>query len=141
MGYINDEIAEKPKIGIANTRSTIVPGSVILRELGEKAKAAIYATGGTPIDFGTIGPRDGIGQSNEGMKYVLSSRDLIAPSIELMVQAHRLDGIVLLGSCGKIIPCLLIAAACLKIPAILLGGGPMLGGEVFHGRRSALAEW
>ena len=136
MGFTNDEINKKPKIGIANTWSTIVPGSYNLRELEDRAKAGVYAAGGTPICFGTIGLCDGIGQGNEGMKYVLPSRDLIASSVELMVQAHRLDGIVLLGSCDKIIPGLLIAAARLKIPAILLGGGSMLGGEVFHGRRS-----
>ena len=133
MGYSNDEI-RKPKIGIANSWSTIVPGSYNLRELAEKVRAGIYAAGGTPIEFGTIGLCDGIGQGNVGMKYILPSRDVIANSVELMVEAHRLDAIVLLGSCDKIVPGMLIAAARLKIPAIFLGGGTMLGGAVFNGR-------
>lgn len=135
MGYSNDEIS-KPKIGIANSWSTIVPGSYNLREIAEKVSAGIYAAGGTPIEFGTIGLCDGIGQGNVGMKYILPSRDVIANSVELMVQAHRLDAIVLLGSCDKIVPGMLIAAARLKIPAIFLGGGIMLGGAMFDGRCS-----
>lgn len=135
MGYTDDEI-QKPKIGIANSWSEICPGSYNLREIAEKVKNGIYAAGGTPVEFGTIGLCDGIGQANEGMKYVLPSRDLIASSVELMVQGHRLDGIVLLGSCDKIVPGMLIAAARLNIPAIFLGGGSMLGGEIFDGRKS-----
>ena len=135
MGYSNDEI-KKPKIGIANSWSTIVPGSYNLREIAEKVSAGIYAAGGTPIEFGTIGLCDGIGQGNVGMKYILPSRDVIAYSVELMVQAHRLDAIVLLGSCDKIVPGMLMAAARLKIPAIFLGGGTMLGGAMFNGRKS-----
>ena len=135
MGYSNDEM-RKPKIGIANSWSEIVPGSYNLRELAEKVKAGVYAAGGTPIEFGTIGLCDGIGQGNVGMKYILPSRDIIAHSVELMVQAHRLDAVVLLGSCDKIVPGMLMAAARLKIPAIFLGGGSMLGGAMFDGRKS-----
>ena len=135
MGYTNDELS-KPKIGIANSWSEIVPGSYNLRELAEKVKAGVYAAGGTPIGFGTIGLCDGIGQGNVGMKYILPSRDIIAHSVELMVQAHRLDAIVLLGSCDKIVPGMLLAAARMKIPAIFLGGGTMLGGAMFDGRKS-----
>ena len=135
MGYTNDEIS-KPKIGIANSFSTIVPGSYNLREIAEKVTNGIYAGGGTAIEFGTIGACDGIGQGNEGMKYILPSREIIANSVEIMVQAHRLDGIVLLGSCDKIVPAMLMAAARLKIPAIFLGGGAMLGGAIFDNRKS-----
>lgn len=135
MGYSNDEI-RKPKIGIANSWSTIVPGSYNLKEIAEKVTAGVYAAGGTPIEFGTIGLCDGIGQGNVGMKYILPSRDIIAHSVELMVQAHRLDAIVLLGSCDKIVPGMLMAAARMKIPAIFLGGGSMLGGAMFDGRKS-----
>lgn len=135
MGYTNDEIS-KPKIGIANSFSTIVPGSYNLREIAEKVTNGIYAGGGTPIEFGTIGACDGIGQGNEGMKYILPSREIIANSVEIMVEAHRLDGIVLLGSCDKIVPAMLMAAARLKIPAIFLGGGAMLGGAIFDNRKS-----
>lgn len=135
MGYSNDEL-RKPKIGIANSWSEIVPGSYNLREIAEKVKAGIYAAGGTPVEFGTIGLCDGIGQGNVGMKYILPSRDIIAHSVELMVQAHRLDAVVLLGSCDKIVPGMLMAAARLRIPAIFLGGGSMLGGGMFDGRKS-----
>lgn len=135
MGYTNDEIS-KPKIGIANSFSTIVPGSYNLREIAEKVTNGIYAGGGTPIEFGTIGACDGIGQGNEGMKYILPSREIIANSVEIMVEAHRLDGIVLLGSCDKIVPAMLMASARLKIPAIFLGGGAMLGGAIFDNRKS-----
>ena len=135
MGYSNDEI-KKPKIGIANSWNEIVPGHYNLRELADKVSAGIYAAGGTPMEFGTIALCDGIGQGNVGMKYMLPSRDVIANSVELMVQAHRLDAIVLLGSCDKIVPGMLIAAARLKIPAIFLGGGTMLGGDEFFGRKS-----
>lgn len=135
MGYSNDEI-KKPKIGIANSWNEIVPGHYNLRELAGKVRAGIYAAGGTPMEFGTIALCDGIGQGNVGMKYMLPSRDVIANSIELMVEAHRLDAIVLLGSCDKIVPGMLIAAARLKIPAIFLGGGTMLGGDEFFGRKS-----
>lgn len=135
MGYSKDEM-RKPKIGVANSWSTIVPGSYNLKELGEKVCAGIYSAGGTPIEFGTIGLCDGIGQGNVGMKYILPSRDIIAHSVELMVQAHRLDAVVLLGSCDKIVPGMLLAAARMKIPAIFLGGGTMLGGAVFDGRKS-----
>jgi len=135
MGYSNDEL-RKPKIGIANAWSEIVPGSYNLRELAKKVKAGVYAAGGTPVEFGTIGLCDGIGQDNVGMRYVLPSRDIIAHGIELMVQAHRLDAVVLLGSCDKVVPGMLMAAARLKIPAIFLGGGSMLGGEPFDGRSS-----
>ena len=139
MGYSNDEM-RKPKIGVANSWSTIVPGSYNLKELGEKVCAGIYAAGGTPIEFGTIGLCDGIGQGNVGMKYILPSRDIIANSVELMVQAHRLDAVVLLGSCDKIVPGMLMAAARMKIPAIFLGGGTMLGGAVFNGRKSDITS-
>lgn len=135
MGYSNDEI-KKPKIGIANSWNEIVPGHYNLRELADKVSAGVYAAGGTPMEFGTIALCDGIGQGNVGMKYMLPSRDVIANSVELMVQAHRLDAIVLLGSCDKIVPGMLIAAARLKIPAIFLGGGTMLGGDEFFGRKS-----
>lgn len=135
MGYTDDEI-RKPKIGIANSWSEICPGSYNLRQIAEKVKNGVYAAGGTPIEFGTIGLCDGIGQANEGMKYVLPSRDVIASTVELMVQGHRLDAIVLLGSCDKIVPGMLIAAARLNIPAIFLGGGSMLPGTTFDGRKS-----
>ena len=139
MGF-SDEDLEKPIIGIANTWSELVPGSYNLRAVADSVKRGIYAAGGTPVEFGVIGACDGTAQGNEGMKYILPSRDLIANDVEIMVQAHQLDGVVLLGSCDKIVPGLLMAAARLKLPAILLPGGPMQGGEEFDGRASDLTS-
>ena len=139
MGYSDEDLA-KPLIGVANTWSELVPGSYNLRALAEKVKQGIYAAGGTPFEFGVTGCCDGTGQGNEGMKFMLPSRDIIANDVEVMIQAHRLDGVVLLGSCDKIVPGLMMVAARLGMPAILLPGGPMLGGPVFDGRSSDLTS-
>lgn len=139
MGF-SDKDLEKPIIGIADTWSELVPGSYNLRAVADSVKRGIYAAGGTPVEFGVIGACDGTAQGNEGMRFILPSRDLIANDVEVMVQAHQLDGIVLLGSCDKIVPGLLMAAARLKLPAILLPGGPMQGGPVFDGRASDLTS-
>jgi dihydroxy-acid dehydratase len=139
MGF-SDKDLDKPIIGVANTWSELVPGSYNLRGVADSVKRGIYAAGGTPVEFGVIGACDGTAQGNEGMRFILPSRDLIANDIEVMVQAHQLDGIVLLGSCDKIVPGLLMAAARLKLPAIILPGGPMQGGPVFDGRQSDLTS-
>jgi len=139
MGF-SDKDLEKPIIGIANTWSELVPGSYNLRSVADSVRRGIYAAGGTPVEFGVIGACDGTAQGNEGMRFILPSRDLIANDVEIMVQAHQLDAIVLLGSCDKIVPGLLMAAARLKLPAILLPGGPMQGGPKFDGRASDLTS-
>ena len=139
MGF-SDKDLSKPIIGVANTWSELVPGSYNLRALAEKVKQGIYAAGGTPVEFGVTGCCDGTAQGNEGMKFILPSRDIIANDVEVMVKAHTLDGIVLLGSCDKIVPGLMMAAARLDLPAILLPGGPMLGGVPFDGRKSDLTS-
>lgn len=139
MGFADGDL-EKPIIGIANTWSEVCPGSYNLRQLAEHVKYGVYVAGGTPVEFGVTGACDGTAQGNEGMKYILPSRELIANDVEVMVQAHQLDAVVLLGSCDKIVPGLLMAAARLKIPAILLPGGPMLGGREFDGRKSDLTS-
>lgn len=139
MGF-SDRDLEKPIIGIANTWSELVPGSCNLRQVADSVKRGVYAAGGTPVEFGVIGACDGTAQGNEGMRYILPSRDLIANDVEIMVQAHQLDGVALLGSCDKIVPGLLMAAARLKLPAILLPGGPMQGGPSFDNRASDLTS-
>lgn len=139
MGFSDNDL-EKPIIGIANTWSQLVPGSYNLRSVADAVKNGIYAAGGTPVEFGVIGACDGTAQGNDGMHFILPSRDLIANDVEVMVEAHQLDGIVLLGSCDKIVPGLLMAAARLKLPAILLPGGPMQGGPKFDGRASDLTS-
>jgi dihydroxy-acid dehydratase len=135
-GFTDWEL-ERPIIGIANSFNEIIPGHMHLDKLVDAVKAGIYANGGTPLVFNTIGICDGIAMNHEGMKYSLPSRELIADTIETMAVAHPFDGLVLLASCDKIIPGMLIAAARLNIPSIFLSGGPMLPGKV-HGRDTGL---
>ncbi|MCX6683127.1 MAG: dihydroxy-acid dehydratase [Methanoregula sp.] len=125
---VTDLEMELPFIGIANAYNNIVPGHVHLRQLGEKVHEGIAAAGGVPFEFGVIGICDGIAMGHEGMRYSLPSRENIADSIELMVQAHRFDGLVCIGTCDKIVPGMLMAAARCNIPSIVLTGGPMLSG-------------
>ncbi|HAJ93816.1 MAG TPA: dihydroxy-acid dehydratase [Synergistaceae bacterium] len=135
MGF-SDEDLKGPLIGIANSWNELVPGHYNLRNLAEFVKKGIYRAGGMAVEFGVIAACDGQSCGHNGMKYILPTRDLIACDIEAMAEAHRLDGIVLLGSCDKIVPGMLMAAARLGIPAILLVGGPMAGGVPFDGRKS-----
>ncbi len=135
MGYTDHDL-EKPLIGIANAWSTTVPGHYNLRQVSAAVREGIRAAGGTPVEFGVIGACDGIAEGHEGMRYILPTRDIITHSIELMVQAHQYDGIVLLGSCDKIVPGMLMAAARLDLPAILVNGGPMMGGPWIQGRKA-----
>jgi dihydroxy-acid dehydratase len=121
---------ERPIIGIANSFNEIIPGHMHLDKLVDAVKAGVYAAGGTPVVFNTIGVCDGIAMNHVGMKYSLPSRELIADSLEIMAMAHPFDGLVLMASCDKIIPGMLIAAARLNIPAIFVSGGPMLAGKV-----------
>ncbi len=124
---------ERPIIGIANSFNEIIPGHIHLDKVVEAVKAGVYAAGGTPVVFNTIGVCDGIAMNHIGMKYSLPSRELIADSLEIMAMAHPFDGLVLVASCDKIIPGMLIAAARLNLPSIFLPGGPMLPGR--HGGR------
>jgi len=142
MGY-SDYDLEKPLIGIANSWNRVVPGHYNLQIVSEYVKQGIFQAGGTPVEFGVIGACDGIAEGHEGMRYILPTRDLIANDIEMMIEAHRLDGLALLGSCDKIVPGMLMAAARLDIPSILVVGGPMEGGCQFDNRAAdatSLAE-
>lgn len=133
MGY-SDYDLERPLIGIANSWNRIVPGHYNLNLVSDYVKQGIQQAGGTPIEFGVIAACDGIAQGHDGMHYILPTRDLIANDIEMMIEAHRLDAVVLLGSCDKIVPGMLMAAARLDIPAIMVVGGPMEGGCEFDNR-------
>lgn len=135
MGFSTDDL-KRPIIGIANAWSECVPGHFNLRQVAQRVKDGIYRAGGTPVEFGVIGGCDGFAQGHDGMHYILPSRELIANSVESMAQINLFDGLVLLGSCDKIVPGMLMAAARLDIPCILLPGGPMEGGIVFDGRKS-----
>ncbi len=125
MGYTKEEL-DRPLIGIANPRSEIVPGHFHLDQLAEAVKAGIRMAGGTPVEFGTIGVCDGIAMGHAGMRYSLASREIIADECEIMAEAHRFDGMVFLPGCDKIIPGMLMAAARLDLPAVVVTGGPML---------------
>ena len=142
MGY-SDYDLERPLIGLANSWNTLVPGHYNLRQVADYVRQGVYQAGGTPVEFGVIAGCDGVANGHDGMKFILPSRELIADSVEMMVQAHRLDGVVLLGSCDKIVPGMLMAAARLDLPAIMIVGGPSEGGCQFDGRASdttSLAE-
>ena len=126
---LNDEDLDKPLIAIANSWNEVVPGHLHLDRLGEKVSEGIKEAGGTPFQFQTIGICDGIGMGTHGMRYSLPSREIIANSIEAMVEGQRFDGIVGLASCDKIVPGMMMALARVDIPSILITGGPMMPGE------------
>ena len=138
LGLTDKEIA-RPMIGIANSANEVIPGHLHLHQISEAVKAGVRIAGGTPMEFFTIGVCDGIVMGHEGMKYSLSSRELIADSIESMAMAYPFDGLVLIPNCDKIIPGMLMAAARLNIPTIVISGGPMLSGE-FQGKKIDLIK-
>ena len=131
---LTDEELKKPLVGIANAYNEVVPGHMHLRQITEAVKAGVRMAGGVPLEFGVIGVCDGIAMNHEGMKYSLVSREIIADSIEIMAQAHAFDALVLVSSCDKITPGMLMAALRLNIPALLISGGPMLTGS-FRGQK------
>ena len=126
---LNEDDLKKPLIGIVNSFNEIVPGHTHLHTLAEKAKWGVIAGGGTPLEFPSIAVCDGIAMNHIGMHYPLATRELIADSIESMMFAHQLDGMVLIGNCDKSVPGMLMAAARLNIPTVYVSGGPMLPGK------------
>ncbi|NPV54957.1 MAG: dihydroxy-acid dehydratase [Firmicutes bacterium] len=128
MGYTDEEL-ERPLVAVVNAASEIIPGHIHLDDIVEGVKAGIRAAGGTPVEFPAIGVCDGIAMGHEGMKYSLATRELIADSVECMVRAHGFDAVVLVPNCDKIVPGMLMAAARLDLPAIVVSGGPMLAGR------------
>ena len=125
MGYTDEEI-RRPLIGVVNSKNEIVPGHIHLDQIAEAVKAGIRMAGGTPVEFGAIGVCDGIAMGHMGMKYSLATRELIADSCEAMGLAHSFDGMVFIPNCDKIVPGMLMAAARINAPAIVISGGPML---------------
>ena len=134
MGVTDEEIA-RPLIGIANSANELVPGHIHLDRIVEAVKAGIRMSGGTPLEFSTIGVCDGLAMGHVGMKYSLASRELIADSVEIMAIAHPFDGIVLVPNCDKVVPGMLMAALRLNIPAVVISGGPMMTGR-FKGKKA-----
>ena len=131
-GFTDNEL-KKPLIAVVNSFNSICPGHVNLKQLTQKVKEGIYSSGGTPLEFGTIGACDGIAMGHKGMKYVLPTREMIASDIEAMVEAHRLDGLVILGSCDKIIPGMILGALRVDLPTVFVNGGPALPGRMKTG--------
>jgi len=127
-GFTKEEL-DRPLIGVVSAFNEIIPGHINLDKIADAVKLGVAQGGGTPVLFPSIGICDGIAMGHEGMKYSLASRELIADSIESMAMAHSFDGLVLIPNCDKIVPGMLMAAARLNIPCIMVSGGPMLTGS------------
>lgn len=128
LGFIDEEM-DRPLIGIANSYSEIVPGHMNLDKIAQAVKDGIRLAGGVPVEFSTIAVCDGIAMNHKGMSYSLPSRQIIADSVEIVANAHSFDGLVLLPNCDKVVPGMIMAAARVNIPSILVSGGPMLAGK------------
>ena len=137
MGYTPEDL-KKPLIGIVNAFNEIIPGHIHLRDIAQAAKLGVSAAGGTPMEFPAIGICDGIAMGHDGMKYPLPSRELIADSIEAVATGHGFDGLVLIPNCDKIVPGMLMAAARLNIPAVVVSGGAMMAGR-YEGRNISVS--
>ena len=131
---------EKPFIGIANSYIDLIPGHVHLQKFGATAKDAVRDAGGVPFEFNTIGVDDGIAMGHIGMRYSLASRELIADSVETVTEAHRLDGLICISNCDKIVPGMLMAAMRINIPTIFVSGGPMKAGMNEKGEKIDLVS-
>jgi len=130
---VRDEDFDKPFIAVVNSYVDIVPGHVHLQDFGRLVKEAVRAAGGVPFEFNTIGVDDGIAMGHAGMKFSLPSRELIADSVETMIQAHQFDGMLCIPNCDKIVPGMIMAALRVDIPAIFISGGPMAAGKTPQG--------
>jgi len=136
---MTDEELSRPLIAVVSAHSEIVPGHMHLDKVAQAAKDGVRMAGGTPIEFPAIGVCDGIAMGHEGMRYSLPTRELIADSVESMARAHAFDGMVLVPNCDKIVPGMLMAAARVNIPSIVISGGPMMAGRV-EGKRTSLSS-
>ena len=138
MGFGPEDL-QKPLVGICNSFNEVIPGHIHLREIAEAAKLGVAAAGGTPMEFPAIGVCDGIAMGHTGMKFSLASRELIADSIEAVATATGFDALVLIPNCDKVVPGMLMAAARLNIPCVVVSGGPMLPGR-YHGRDISVSQ-
>ena len=129
MGYTDEELG-RPFVGVCCAKNEIIPGHFELDRIAEAVKAGVRMAGGTPMEFPAIGVCDGIAMGHEGMKYSLVTRELIADSIECVAKAHRFDALVLIPNCDKVVPGMLMAAARLNLPTVIVSGGPMMPGHV-----------
>lgn len=138
LGLTEPEL-ERPLVGIVNSFNEVVPGHMHLQTIAAAVKAGVRMAGGTPLEFSTIAICDGLAMNHAGMRYSLASREAIADSIELMVQAHAFDALVFIPNCDKVVPGMLMAAARLNLPSIFVSGGPMLAGR-FRGEPVSLSK-
>ena len=129
MGYTDEEL-DRPLVGVCCAKNEIIPGHIELDRIAEAVKAGVRMAGGTPIEFPAIGVCDGIAMGHEGMKYSLVTRELIADSVECVAKAHQFDALVLIPNCDKIVPGMLMAAARLDLPTVVVSGGPMMPGHL-----------
>ncbi len=126
---LTDAEINRPLIAVINSANEIIPGHLMLDKIGAAVKAGIYMAGGTPFEISTIGVCDGIAMNHAGMRYSLASREVIADSVEIAVAAHAFDAVVMIPNCDKVIPGMLMAAARLDLPTVVISGGPMLAGR------------
>jgi len=131
---LTDADLDKPFIAVANSYVDIIPGHVHLQSFGKIVKEAVRAAGGVPFEFNTIGVDDGVAMGHIGMRYSLPSRELIADSVETMIQAHCFDGMVCISNCDKIVPGMAMAAMRTNIPTVFVSGGPMAAGKTPAGK-------
>src|SRR6201996_7942745 len=129
-GVAREDIGRKPIVAVANSFTEFVPGHVHLQDVGRVVSDAVRAAGAIPREFNTIAVDDGIAMGHGGMLYSLPSRELIADSVEYMVNAHCADALICVSNCDKITPGMLIAAMRLNIPTVFVSGGPMEAGQV-----------
>ena len=135
---LTDEELDRPLVAVVSAQNEVIPGHLHLQQIADAVKAGVRMAGGTPMQVNTIGVCDGIAMNHEGMHFSLTSREVIADSVECAVQGHRFDAMVLIPSCDKIVPGMLIAACRLNIPTILVSGGPMLAGRGRCGEQTDL---
>ena len=135
---LTDEELDRPLVAVVSAQNEVIPGHLHLQQIADAVKAGVRMAGGTPLQVNTIGVCDGIAMNHEGMHYSLTSREVIADSVECAVQGHQFDAMVLIPSCDKIVPGMLIAAARLDIPTVLVSGGPMLAGRGRDGSQTDL---
>ncbi len=135
---LTDEELERPLIAVISSTNDVIPGHNHLDKIADAVKAGVRMAGGTPLEATTIGVCDGIAMNHDGMHYSLTSREVIADSVECVVKGHAFDGLVLIPSCDKIVPGMLLAACRLNIPTVLVSGGPMLAGHDKCGNQTDL---
>ncbi len=137
---VSREDFDKPFIGVINSFSEVVPGHIHLQSIARAVKEGVRSNGGVPFEVNTIAVCDGIAMNHPGMKYSLPSRELIADSVEIVAEAHAFDGIVFIPNCDKVVPGMLMAAARLDIPSVVVTAGPMHSGMYRMKRRSLVRD-